>query len=73
MIKKNILENSEIFELKNKCKLVQRSIARVVENIQEVRVVEIPVGNIKDISLKRDGKQDNKEQKENEQTRNMQN
>jgi hypothetical protein len=65
MSKKNILENSEIFELKNKCKLVQSSIARVVE--------KIPVGNIKEISLKKDGQQESKGRNIENESRNLQN
>ncbi len=59
----SILENKEIFELKKKCKVVQDKISRVVDNISVGECM------INTLSKEEKGKE---EKKENE-TRNMQN
>jgi hypothetical protein len=59
----SILENKEIFELKKKCKVVQDKISRVVDNISVGECI------INTLNKEENGKE---EKKENE-ARNMQN
>ncbi len=53
MIKNNLLENKEIYELKNKCKLVQNKISKVVESIPVRNIINniSDDSNIKSINI----------------------